>query len=91
MIITYYFGRNEVEFDYEADYEEVLDIIYTALKADGYNTDGITDDLIEEYFDICYDDIKDHFCADAYEQWKDQESYRSDRLGYYGFSNKDFI
>ena len=94
MTITYYFGRNEEEFEFEVDYCEALDIVYDALKADGYdvyNEDEVTDELIEEYFDICYDEIKDHFYDEAYEQWRDYEEYRRDPLGYYGFSIKDFI
>lgn len=94
MTITYYFGNDDSEFEYEADYSEVLDIVYKSLKADGYDIDDedeVTEELIEEYIDYCMDEIKEHFHDEAYEEWEDAESYRKDPLGYYGFSNSDFI
>ena len=94
MTLTYYFGRDEAEFEFDADYSEVMDIVYKALEVDGYdleNEDEITDELIDEYIDLCMDEIKDYFYSKAYEQWKDYEEYRKDPMGYYGFSIKDFI
>lgn len=91
MLITYtfYINGREYEYEYNADYSEVLDIIYAAIKTDGYN--DITEELIDKYTELCYAEIKDYFCADAYEEWKDHKSYKDDPLGYYGFSIKDFI
>jgi hypothetical protein len=95
MTLTYYYGRDdEYEFEYEADYDEAMEIVYEALKQDGYditNEDEVTDELIDEYIDLCMDKIKEHFSDEAYDQWRDYEEYRRDPLGYYGFSIKDFI
>jgi hypothetical protein len=89
MKLIYFFGQyEEQEFEYEADDDEVMSIIFDAIKADGYD---ITEEMIDEYTVLCNDEIKDHFCSEAYEQWKEYEEYRKDQLGYYGFSIKDFI
>jgi hypothetical protein len=93
MLITYTFVKNckEYEYEYEADDSEVFDLIKDDLAKDGYDIYEVDDSIIDEYIDMAMDDIKDYFCADAYEEWKDAKSYDDDPLGYYGFSIKDFI
>jgi hypothetical protein len=84
-------GMQEHEFEYDADYSEVLNIVQEALEQDGYAYEEADDELISEYIDNCWSDIRDYFYLDAYNQWKDNKEYDDDPLGYYGFSIHDFI
>lgn len=100
MTLTYTFLDRkyyEHDYEYEADDDECLEIILTAIS-DSYKIpfdkvaslyyddllllDDITDDLIDE--------IKEHFKDRAAEAYEDYEAYMSDPYSYYGVSRSDF-
>ena len=88
MTIIYYFGDHEQEYEYDADYKEVMKIVDKALEADGYDDyDEISDDLIDEYIDLCMEEILDYFYEEAYQEWKES---KMSAYEYYGLNERDY-
>lgn len=88
MTIIYYFGKNEQEYEYDADYKEVMKIVDKALEDDGYDDyDQINDDLIDEYIDLCMEEILDYFYEEAYQEWKES---KMSAYEYYGLNERDY-
>lgn len=101
MRLTYYFGRNSEEFEYEVDYDKVREkaINYYA-QLYGATTGGarsviaglMADDLLlyeedEDFIEYLTEEFED----EASEQYNEECEYRRDPYAYYGVSRSDFF
>lgn len=100
MELVYRFGKNDEEFTYEVDDDQVVEqalVFYcntygTAVGGCRSLLAGLISDGL-----LCYEDdeeliefLHEQFYKDAEEAYNDYCEYRRDPYGYYGVSKSDF-
>lgn len=100
MVLVYTFGKNDEEFEYELNEDQVIDYALqfycnTYSAAIG-GCRSLLAGLISDEL-LCYEDdeefiefLKEEFYEDAQEAYNDYCEYRRDPYGYYGVSKSDF-
>lgn len=100
MELVYHFGRNDEEFEYEINENQVIEqaLIYycNIYGAQVENCRSLLTGLISDEL-LCYEDdeefigfLYEQFYEDAAEAYEDYCEYRRDPYGYYGVSRSDF-
>lgn len=100
MELVYHFGRNDEEFEYEINENQVIEqaLIYYCNAYGGLveNCRSLLAGLISDEL-LCYEDdeefigfLYEQFYEDAQESYEDYCEYRRDPYGYYGVSRSDF-
>jgi hypothetical protein len=100
MELVYRFGKNDEEFEYEIDEDQVVEqaLVYycNTYGAQVGGCRSLLAGLISDELLCYYDDeefiefLHEQFYKDAEEAYNDYCEYRRDPYGYYGVSKSDF-